>query len=187
LEVGTPIMLHCGLSAQLHAGNLIRSWLCLDFQGFPWNQVHTGCFHSWVPGAQHVGRDYATQIPMAIFTVEIATLQLDKCCSNLDIRVGSPLLPLVLSGFMAWERHLFASWWFTPTKFSKLFGGLICNYFQQLKHWREREREREDALFCKPCFQEVRQNFLRYINLGQRPSECFQSMTRPFCLWFFLQ
>jgi hypothetical protein len=52
---------------------------------------------------------------------------------------------------------------------------------------REREREREDALFCKPCFQEVRQNFLRYINLGQRPSECFQSMTRPFCLWFFLQ
>jgi hypothetical protein len=28
---------------------------------------------------------------------------------------------------------------------------------------------------------------LRYINLGQRPSECFQSMPRPFCLWFFLE
>jgi hypothetical protein len=179
-------MLHCDLSAQPHAGNLIRSWLFLDFQGFPWNEVHTGCFHSWVPGAQHVWRDYATQIPMAIFTVEIATLQLDKCCSNLDIRVGSPLLPLVLSGFMAWERHLFASWRFTPTKFSKLFRGLICNYFQQLKHWREREGDRDD-LFCIPCFQEVRQNFLRYINLGQRPSECFQSTPRPFCLWFFLE
>jgi hypothetical protein len=72
---------------------------------------------------------------MAIFTVELATLQLDKCCSNLDIRVGSLLLPLVLSGGMAWEKHLFASWWFTSAKFSTLFGGLICNYFQQLKHW----------------------------------------------------
>jgi hypothetical protein len=60
---------------------------------------------------------------MAIFTLEIATLQLDKCCSNLDIRVGSPLLPLVLSSVMAWEKHLFASWWFTPTKFQNFLEG----------------------------------------------------------------